>query len=178
MGGSVTLKIVKAAIEDSDRKVHEAGVRALCNWPDASVAPELTQLVKTDSHAGNRTKALRALIRIAPLPDGRTDLEKLELLKSALPLCARDEERKLVLQRASAVRLPETLRFLMPYVAQPAFAEQACLSIVELAHHRTLREPNQEEFHKALEKVKQTSSNATVIDRANRYQKGETWVRQ
>ena len=52
------------------------------------------------------------------------------------------------------------LRFLVPYLDEQKFAEQACLSVVELAHHRTLRQPNKAEF-----------------DRANRYQKDQTWVR-
>ncbi len=121
--------------------------------------------------------ALRALIRIAPLPDGRTDQQKLQLLIDTLPLCQRDDERKLVLERAGAIRTVETLRFLLPYVDQNEFAQTACWSIVELAHHRTLREPHKAEFHAALEKVKATSKDATTIDRANRYQQGQTWVR-
>ena len=177
VGGPAALKIVKAAIADSDPRLHEAGLRALCNWPDASIAPELMELVQADEHPGDRTAALRALIRVAPLPDGRTDAEKLELLRTALALCTRDTERNLVLQRAAAIRILETLRFLVPYLDQPAYAQQACQSVVELAHHRDLREPNKAEFDRALDKVIQTSGDATLIDRANRYKKGQTWVR-
>ncbi len=177
VGGPDALKMVNAAIAASDPAIHEAGLRALCNWPDASVAPDLIELVRMDKHPDHRIAALRALIRVAPLPDGRTDLEKLELLQKALTLCTRDTERKLVLQRAAAIRIPETLRFLLPYLDQPAFAPQACQSIVELAHHRGLREPNKAEFDKALDKVIETSKDATVIDRANRYKKGQTWAR-
>ena len=149
----------------------------MCNWPNASVAAQLIELTKHDPHDGHGITALRALIRIAPLPDGRTDQEKLELLTSAWPLCTGDAERKLVLERASAIRTIETLRFLMPYTDQPKFAEQACLSIVELAHHRELRDSNKTEFHEALDKVIATSKDVTVVDRANRYKNGQTWVR-
>ncbi len=120
---------------------------------------------------------MRALIRIAPLPDGRTDDEKLALLQTAMAMCTRDTERNLVLQRAAAVRIPETLRFVLPYLDQPRYAAQACETVVELAHHRNLREPNKAEFDRALDKVMQTSKDATVVDRANRYKKGQTWVR-
>ena len=82
-----------------------------------------------------------------------------------------------MLQRAGAIRTVETLRFLLPYVDQPEFAETACWSIVELAHHRELRDANKAEFQAALEKVKQVSKDPVTIDRANRYQKGQTWVR-
>ena len=69
------------------------------------------------------------------------------------------------------------LRFLRPYADQSPFAQQACESIVELAHHRALRDANKEEFHAALDKVIETSKDAVVIDRANRYKKGQTWAR-
>jgi len=177
VGGSAALKRVKVAINTSDPALHEAGLRALCNWPNASVAPELIKIIQTDENPEHRIVALRALIRIAPLPNGRSENAKLELLKDAMTLCTRDTERHLVLQRAQAIRIPETLRFLMPYLNEPAYAQQACQSVVELAHHRDLREPNKVEFDQALDKVIQTSKDATVIDRANRYKKGQTWAR-
>ena len=42
---------------------------------------------------------------------------------------------------------------------------------------RGLREPHKAEFDQALDKVIQTSQDATVVDRAQRYKKGQTWVR-
>ncbi|MGM0488514.1 MAG: HEAT repeat domain-containing protein, partial [Planctomycetota bacterium] len=176
VGGTEALEVVEAAIATADETRHQAGLRALFNWPNASVAPQLIELARTEPRRGNRIGALRALIRVAPLPDGRSDMEKLELLQTAMKMCVRDEERKLVLRRAAAVRLPETLQFLLPYLDQPTFAQHACQSIVELAHHRSLREPNKAAFHEALEKVKQVSTDPVVVERANRYQKDQTWT--
>src|SRR5205085_11419918 len=110
----------------------------------------------------HRTMALAALIRVAPLPDKRPDNEKLELLQKALSMCTRQEERASVLKRARAIRTVQTLRFLVPYLDQPPFAQEACESVVELAHHRELRDPNKAEFERALDKVIQTSKNAIV----------------
>ena len=177
VGGPGALTQVAAAIASRDAGQHAAGLRALSNWPDASVAPQLIKLAKTDKHPGHRTTALRALIRVAPLPDGRSDIEKLELLQRAMAMSTRDAERNLALQRARAIRIPETLRFIVPYLDQPRYAQQACETVVELAHHRELREANKAEFHRALDKVMATSNDATVIDRAQRYKKGQTWVR-
>lgn len=177
VGGSAALTIVETAVASPDAAVHDAGIRSLCNWPDASIAPQLIELTHSDEHPDHRALALRALIRVAPLPDGRPDLQRLELVQKALALCTRDEERNMVLARAHAVRVVETLRFLVPFLDQPEFAQQACESVVELAHHRGLREPNKAEFHQALDKVIQISADATVIDRANRYKNNQTWVR-
>jgi hypothetical protein len=49
--------------------------------------------------------------------------------------------------------------------------------VVELAHYRDLRQPHKAEFEQALDHVIRISKDATVIDRANRYKKGQTWVR-
>jgi hypothetical protein len=121
--------------------------------------------------------ARKALIRIAPLPDGRSDQRRLDLLRTTFAMCADDAERKLVLERAKAIRTVEALRFVTPYMSQPPLVEPACLTVVELAHHSKLREAHREEFHRILDQVIATSKDATVVDRAQRYKKGQTWVR-
>ncbi len=120
---------------------------------------------------------LAALIRVAPLPDKRPDSERLALLKKAMEMSTRDAERSQVLRRARAIRTVETLRFLTPFLEQPEFAQLACESVVELAHHRGLRQPNKAEFDKALDKVIATSKDAVVVERANRYKRNQTWAR-
>jgi hypothetical protein len=177
VGGDKARNIIEDAIASADDEQHALGLQALCRWPDASVASRLIELVNSDEHSAHRATALRALIRVAPLPDGRSDVAKLALLKQAMAMCTRDAERNLVLQRASAVRIPETLAFAVPYVDQSAYAQQACETIVELAHHRTLRETNKAAFDRALDQVIATSRDALVIERAQRYRLGQTWVR-
>jgi HEAT repeat protein len=177
VGGTAALDQIESALRSRDPVRHSAGIAAIANWPDASVAPNLIALVADDKHANHRILALRALLRVAPLPDGRSDQVKLELLKTAMAMCTRDAERKYALQRAAAIRLPETLQFVLPYVDQPAFAEQACATIVQLAHDRQLRDANKAAFHRALDRVIATSQDATLLERARRYKKGQTWVR-
>jgi hypothetical protein len=49
---------------------------------------------------------------------------------------------------------------------------------VEIAHHREVRDSHKAEFDKALDKVIATSKNPVVVERANRYKRGETWDRR
>jgi len=177
VGGSSARTIVEQAIASKDAATHAAGLKALCNWPDVSVAPRLIELIKTDEHSEHRTAALRALIRVAPLADARSDAERLAALQEAMALCERDDERKLVLQRARAIRTPESLRFVAPFMDQPEFAEIACETVVELAHHRALRDSAKAEFHAALDKVIATTKDPTLIERSERYKKNQTWAR-
>jgi len=174
VGGPDALKVVQAAIADPHVQRSDAGIRALCNWPDASVADQLLDLAQTAKAANHRTSALRALIRVAALPDKRSDAERLDLLKKAMTLATRDDERNLVLKRARAIRTIESLRFAAPYMDKPKFAQEACATVVELAHHRGLREPNKAEFDKALDTVIAASKDADVVDLAKRYKKGQT----
>jgi HEAT repeat protein len=177
VGGQRALGPIEAAIADGDAPVHDAGMRALCNWPHAGVATRLIELATAEEHAEHQKLALRALIRVAPLPDGRADDERLALTQKVFGMCTDDADRNLMLQRASAIRTVDSLRFVLPFVDQPAHAEAACLSVVELAHHRGLREPNKAEFDAALDKVIATAKDEVVIERANRYKRGQTWAR-
>lgn len=177
IGGASALREVDQAIASPRPKLHTAGIQAISNWPDASVAGRLIELAKSDEHDDHRRKARMALIRIAPLPDGRTDVEKLDLLQAAFDLADDDQQRNYALARAAAIRLIETLRFVLPYVDQDRYAQQACQTVVDLAHHRKLRDKNKQEFHAALDKVIKTSSDTVVVERANRYKLGQTWVR-
>jgi len=175
VGGPQALELVEAAI--ADPKQHAVGLKALCNWPDSSVAPRLVELVSAEQEPEQRVLLLKALIRVAPLPDDRPLAEKLALLKTALGLCQRDEDRNYVLQRARAIRLAETLAFLRPFLDQPAHTEVAAESIVELAHHRTLREAAKPEFMEALDRIIAVSKDPTSVERATRYKNNQTWVR-
>ena len=177
VGGEATLSLIEKAISATEAKAHDAGIRALCNWPNASVAPRLIKLAKSDPDPGHQKMAQRALIRVAPLPDGRDDAERLALTKDVFAMCQTDALRKLVLQRTSAIRNIESLRYLLPYLDNASLSEAACLSVVELAHHRGLRDSHKSEFDAALDKVIATSQDAIVVERAQRYQKGQTWVR-
>jgi HEAT repeat protein len=187
IGGPGAMAVVDALLADTDPAKREFGLVALTRWPDATVAPRLLDLLAkaTDQDKdqgqgqGERDMLLSALIRIAPLPDNKlNDQQKLELLQKTMSLCQRDEDRRRVLERANAIRTIETLRFVVPYLDDPNLAEPACLSVVELAHHRNIRDANKDEFTKALDKVLGTTKNEELIDRAERYKQGQTWERK
>ncbi|MEZ6120743.1 MAG: hypothetical protein R3C28_29780 [Pirellulaceae bacterium] len=177
IGGKPALTEVEKAIASRNGAEHSAGIRAISNWPDASVSERLIQLAKSDKHDSHRRTLRMALIRMAPLPDGRTDEQKLTLLKTAYKLAADDKERNYAIQRAAAIRLPETLRFVVPFLKNSKLQNEACQTIVQLAHDRKLRDDNKPEFHAALDQVLTLTKDPVLIDRANRYKKGQTWVR-
>jgi len=172
IGGDDVRAIVQDSLGSKDPAVYETGVRAISNWPDASAAAQLLRLAQTAKEPAHRQWALHAFVRVVSLPGGASNAEKLANLKQAMLLSQTDEQRLWVIQRAAAVRAVETLRFVAPYMEQPAFAEQACRSVVELAHHKELRNPNLPEFTAALQKVLATAKDAATLERAKRYLEG------
>lgn len=177
VGGKSAAAVVQRAAQSPDAKLHALGVEALCNWPDATVADQLVQLAQATADERLRRKICKALVRIAPLPDGRSDDARLALVEQVMALCDRGADRRRLLDRVKAIRTVEALRLVVAYLNQPAFAEQAGLTVVELAHHSKVREAHREEFHAALDRVIAASNDPVVVDRARRYKAGKTWVR-
>jgi HEAT repeat protein len=169
IGGDEARSLIHAALGSKDSAVYEAGMRAISNWPSAEVADQLLRLAQTCELPVHRQWALYAFVRVVSLPGGTSNAEKLARLKQAMQLSRTDHERRWVIERAAAVRAVETLRFLVPYIGQPVFGEQACRSVVELAHHKELRDPNRQEFAAALKNVLATAKDTITRERAKRY---------
>jgi hypothetical protein len=174
VGGPAASKPIEAAIADSDPQCRDVGLRALCNWPDASMAPRLLELTEKAGDVDQRALTLKAFTRVVSLPDKRSDAERLEGLKKAMVLATTDEERNFVLKRAKAIRTIDSLHFVLPYLEKSELAQETCVTIVELAHHRKLREPNKAEFDKALDAVIGIGKDADVVKRAKLYKAGKT----
>jgi HEAT repeat protein len=177
IGGEPALKVIEAGLADKDSARRAAALRGLCNWPDGSVAPRLVELAVAAGDRADRKLLVDALIRVAPLPDKqRSAAERLAMLKKGMELSLGHDQKAMALKRASAILSIETLRFVAPYMDQPEFTGVACKAVVELAHHKELRQPNKAEFDKALDRVIKLSNDPEVLLRANHYLKGETWV--
>ncbi len=98
VGNADALKIVEAAIADKNSLRSDAGYRAICNWPDATVAPRLLELFQSASNPERQTLLLRALTRVAVLHDKRTNAQRLDLLKTCMSLATHDDERNYVIK--------------------------------------------------------------------------------
>jgi HEAT repeat protein len=177
VGGKKLVDFVAAIATGNDGARRQLGIDALSKWPDASVAETLFEIATHASDPAERSQAFRGYVKVAAARDGRSDRERLDRLKQAMKLAKSPEEITLVINRVRTAYDVESVRFALPYVDQPDFAQIACETIVEIAHHREVRDPNKAEVDKALDKVIATSKDPVVVERANRYQRGETWQR-
>jgi len=177
VGGKKLINFVADIATGDDISRRQIGIDALSKWPDASVADKLFEIVSKATDPAERNQAFQGYVKISATRDGRSDRQRLDRMKQAMTAAKTPEEQALVINRCRTAYDVETLRFVLPYVAQPDFAQLACETVVELAHHREIRDPNKAEFDKALDKVIEISSDDVVVDRANRYKRGETWER-
>ncbi len=176
-GGPAVRERVKTALASNDAKVHETGLYAMCNWPNAAFADEMLHQIDDAKNPALRTMLVRAYSRVVSTPAtganaaknaAQKDAQRLAGLKKAMGLAQQDDERAYILERASAIRTLDSLRFVLPYVDQPALSEPACAAVAELAHHRELRDPHKAEFRPAVEKVLRTAKDQAVLDNCRR----------
>ncbi|MFO0821861.1 MAG: HEAT repeat domain-containing protein [Gemmataceae bacterium] len=171
LGGSEAHKVVRAALASTEPGMHDAAVVALCNWPDSSANEDLLALAEKGKDA-EKLRGLQALIRVNTVLIERTPEERLAalgMMKKAMELATRDQERRAILEGLGNIRHIDTLHYILPYLDQPALAQAACKGIVDLAHSKMLREPNKAEFVKVLDRVIAMSKDKNLVERAKGY---------
>ena len=176
LGGPQALPMVKEALASSDPALVEGAVVSLCLWPDATASDELLKLVQ-GKDAAHRQRALPALIRVNTIVSAeKTNEERLAsltALKKAMELATTDAERRAVLEGIGFVRHLDTFRYVLPYLDNKELEQATCKAVVELAHSKTLREPNKSEFDKALDRVIAVCKDKTLVERAKQYKLGQ-----
>jgi len=144
---------------------------AMATTGDSSVLAVVVEAAKSNDQ-NVKLAALRAYVRVVTQPSDRPNSETLRMVKDAMDLATRADEKKLLLVRAANVRDVETLRWVVPYLDDPSLADAACEAVVELAHHRELRQPHKGEFDQALRKVIEICRDSVLVERAKRYLAG------
>ena len=97
------LALVRQAMAEPDPARRASGYEALFDWPDPAVADDLAKLAENPQDKDLKVRAIQALARVAVLP-GRARLTiRLAFLTRGFKQADRDEEKRLVLDRAREV---------------------------------------------------------------------------
>ena len=94
--------------------------------------PLLTDLVRKPPAQTIKVLALRGLVRLVPQMEA-ADAKKLDLLKEALALTERNEEKKLILGALGNIPTADCLALIATHLDNPALQEEACLAAVAVA---------------------------------------------
>ncbi len=166
LGGAAALAAVQEAMQSSDPALRDAGHRALANWPDDSVADQLLDIARSSDVPTYRVWALRAYARVVSLPGERPAETTFALLRGALDLAQRTEDKELILARLGAVRLPEALALLMSFVDQPELRGAAVPAVFSSA--KGLSQSHPEQARAALEKIQPLTSDPEILQQIPR----------
>lgn len=177
VGGRKLINFVGDFASEADPERRKLGIDALSKWPDASVADKLLEIASKATDPTERRLAFQGYVKISATRDNRSDKQRLDRMKEAMKAAKSPEEQLFVINRTRTAYAVESVRFVLPYVDESPFAQVACETIVEIAHHREVRDPNKAEFDKVLDKVIAVTKDPVVVDRAQRYKRGETWER-
>ena len=178
VGGKRLISFVADIATGEDASRRSFGIDALSKWPDASPADTLLEIAKKTTDTAERRQAFQAYVKVCAIRDHRSDQQRLERMIQAMKEARTTEEKVAVINRTRTAYDVEAMRFVRPYLDQPEFCQTACETIIELAHHRQIRDPNKAEFDAVLDQVIKLSTNDELVERANRYKRGETWERR
>jgi HEAT repeat protein len=151
LGGEAALAEIQRALADPVEDVRDAAVRALSNWPDASVADQLRDLARHGDKPAHRIWALRGFVRVIAR-EGRAEPEKTwEGLREAMELATRVEDQRLVLSRMTATRVPQALELAVACLDDESLREEAIETALSLAD--AMKESHPAAARAALERV-------------------------
>jgi HEAT repeat protein len=161
LGGEPSLAAVHSAMQSENQTVRDAGYRALSNWPDATVADELLKIAKTSKVESYRIWSLRACARVVSLPNERPPQEAFEILKNAMGLATRTEDKELIVSRLGSVRVPDALAMLLSLLDNEELKEATADAVFTLA--KGLSQSHPEEAKAAMERILPITTNAAVL---------------
>lgn len=169
VGGPKALKVVSAAVNDSNTEVHAAALRALGSWQTADAAPELLALAQKATNPTDKLLCLRSYLGLVDNPEFSVD-QRVSMCRQVSGLAQTAEEKKLLLAAIGSVYSPESLNLLLPYLDDATVKDAASAAVVGVSG-MLLQQKNAATFAAklvpALEKVVAVSGNADVSKRAS-----------
>lgn len=165
-GDSRALKLVRNALESPNKELYGLALRALAKWPNEKAADDLLRQAKNASEQVDRIVALRGYIRIAGIEKAKLSAdERMKMLKTAIELVKRNEEKKQIVSGLQHVKNLEALDMLGKYMDDPELQAEARMSAANLAWD--LRNSHSTEARAMAEKLLE-SKNRTVANKARK----------
>jgi HEAT repeat protein len=122
------LTAVRAALRDEQTQVSGAAIRTLAEWPDATPADDLLNVVRTGEGSTLKVIALRGYVRMAGLGTNSG-----AMYARVLELAGRTEDKKLVLSSLGAAEPGQALPLVEPYLQHEDVRTEAALALVQIA---------------------------------------------
>jgi HEAT repeat protein len=169
IGGRSALSLIRTALSSVDPSQRTAAQHALFNWPDSAVAEDLATLSEATPDKDLKILSVQELARVAVLPGPLSDDAKLALLARGMKQASRNEEKRLILDRAREVHSFAAVRFAAAHFGDPKLASQAIATAVDLLHRDEIRQPSHSEADQILDEVIKLSKDKSLVERAKSF---------
>ena len=165
-GDAAALAMERKALASGNKALYGQALRALAAWPNASAAADLLKLAKGAPEKVDRLVALRGYIRIAGLKTARlTGAQRTQMLKTAMGLAQRTDEKKQVVSGLQNAPTLESLNMLKRYMGDPALRAEAEMAAANILWD--LRKSHPAEVTAMAQELRK-SKNKTVADKASK----------
>ncbi|MHC4198510.1 MAG: ThuA domain-containing protein [Planctomycetota bacterium] len=165
LGGEAALSAVRSSLKSGSTEVATAAVRALAEWPDASVLPDLLAAARSaGTNTVQRVLALRGFAQLAAKGEDRSADKLVGLYAEAMALARGAQEKKALFGGLGKVAHPEAMKLAARSLADPALADEAGLAVVQIAG--ILWKSDRDEVRSALGKVLATAKAKEVRRKA------------
>ncbi|HEV8378795.1 MAG TPA: HEAT repeat domain-containing protein [Tepidisphaeraceae bacterium] len=131
-GSPRALEALRRELKEGDPQMHDATVRALSEWPDARVIPDLLAIAREDPSQTNKVLALRGYVRVVALPSDRRPAETARMLGDALAI-APTSEKKAILGALGAVGAVDALHLAAPLMDDQEIRAEAITATLRIA---------------------------------------------
>lgn len=131
-GDPTALPVVREALQDPNADIQRAALNALSGWPTPAPMDDLIALARSGGAPAQQILALRGYIKLVQIPSNRTPAETAALLKTAMAMATRPEEKRSVLAVAQKVVCPESLDLARSALNDPQVAAEAKLAATTL----------------------------------------------
>ena len=165
-GDAAALAMERKALASGNKALYGQALRALAAWPNASAAADLLKLAKGAPEKVDRLMALKGYIRIAGLKTARlTGAQRTQMLKTAMGLAQRTDEKKQVISGLQNAPTLESLNMLKQYMADPALRAEAEMAAANILWDLRKKHPAEV---KAMAEELRKSKNKTVAGKASK----------
>jgi HEAT repeat protein len=158
VGGPKALESLRSHLKDNDPTVADAAVRALGQWRDGAVIPDLLRLIESNKQT-HRVLALRGLSRLLEMQENRRSADvMLDVCRKMMTGADRPEEKRLVLGRVGEIRDARALELATPYLKDAALRNEAATAIL------TITRSIKQQMDKAKEAVQKVESTPEISE--------------
>jgi len=131
IGDDSTLHVLREALDDDDKDVQDAAVRALAEWPATTAQEDLLHIAHTSTNPIHKILSLQSYIRMVEMEYYRSPERAVKSLQDVLDI-SRPEEKKLILGILPTFASKEALGLAESLLQEKAVEVEAKMAIEKM----------------------------------------------